>query len=72
MSVRTEWSRAAAERPEIVDEWVDAYGTGLDEGGLALLLGVDSAFVIEAPGVAQIREFAAAIVDACDRFEASR
>ncbi len=72
MTVRTEWSRATAERPAIVEEWVDVYGTSLDEGGLALVLGVDSAYVIEASDVAQIRELAAAIVSACDRFEATR
>lgn len=70
MSIRTEWSRAHAETLEVVSEWTDAYGQGLDEGGVALALGVDSAYIIEAGNVSEIRALADRIQQACDRFEA--
>jgi len=72
MSIRTEWSRASAERPEVVSEWTDAYGQGLDEGGVALALGADSVYLIEAADVAEIRALADRIRQACDLFEAAR
>ncbi len=72
MSIRTEWSRAHAERPEVVSEWTDAYGQGLDEGGVALVLGHDSVYLIEAAEVAEIRALADRIHQACDRFEAGQ
>jgi hypothetical protein len=71
MSVRTEWSRAHDESPEVVSQWTDSYGQGLDEGGVALMLGNDSVYLIEAGDVAEIRALAERIQQACDRFEAA-
>ncbi|MDN5768907.1 MAG: hypothetical protein L0H78_24260 [Humibacillus sp.] len=72
MSIRTEWSRASEEAPEVISEWTDGYGQHLEEGGVGLALGVDSAYIIEADEVSEIRDFAARIQQACDRFEATR
>jgi len=69
MTIRTEWSRAHTESPEVIADWDDCYGQGLDEGGVALLMGVDQAYVIEAAEVSEIRDLATRILAACDRFD---
>lgn len=72
MSVRTEWSRVVSEVPAVVAEYTDAYGTGLDEGNVALVLGSDSVYVIEASSVDDIRSLAHEILGACEAFDAER
>lgn len=70
MSVRTNWARAAAEAPEIVDEWTDCYGQELDPDGIALVLGVDcEVTVYEAGELDEIRGLAHRILAACQKFE---
>lgn len=69
MSMRTQWSRASAESPMLTQEWTDCYGQRLDATAVALLLGVDDAYVIEAQSVVEIRDLAGRILTACDQFE---
>lgn len=70
MSVRVEWAHVDALDIEVVDEVEDAYGQQLRAGWVALLLGADSILAIEGPTVAQLRDVAARILQACTDFEA--
>lgn len=72
MSIRTEWARVGSLGVEVTGEYVDVFGTSIDAGGVALVVAGDSALVIEAGDVEQVRGFAAQIVTACDRFELAR
>jgi|JI10StandDraft_1071094.scaffolds.fasta_scaffold11670_11 hypothetical protein len=69
MSVRVEWAHVDALDIEVVDEVEDAYGQQLRAGWVALL-GADSILTIEGPTVAQLRDVAARILQACTDFEA--
>lgn len=69
MGIRTEWGRAPQMGLHVTDEWEDAYGQGLDEGGIALIISGDDALVLEATDTDQIRAFAQRITDAADAFD---
>lgn len=70
MSISTEWARAASVGVTIIDEYEDAYGQGLDEGGIALILSTDGALVIEAADTDELRALAQRIITAADRWDA--
>lgn len=68
MSVRTEWARAGSLQIEVTRDFEDAHGSTIDPCGVALLLGTDSVFAVEASDVDELLTLAARITAACEAF----
>ena len=74
MSVHVEWAEAGCCNPEVVDQAAaEEYRIAAEEpiAAIALAIGSDSLLMIEADTTNQLREVAARITAACDRWDES-